>query len=110
MSNDIKIRPIKIKLDRERNLIYDLNAFEELENIYGDLDTALKSFQEDKKRIIHIKNFLFAGLVHEDFELTPKRVGELVGYSNINATVDLIWNAITNSLPEPKEDAETSGE
>jgi hypothetical protein len=108
--SDVKIRPIKINLDKERNLIYDLNAFEELENIYGDLDTALNSFQVDKKRIVHIKNFLFAGLVHEDPELTPKKVGEMIGYGNLTSTVDLIWSAITNALPEAKEDVEPSGE
>lgn len=110
LMNDVKIRSVKVSLDKERNLIYDLNAFEELENIYGDLDTALKAFQEDKKKILHIKNFLFAGLVHEDLELSPKKVGEMIGYSNITYTVDLIWNAITNSLPDAKEESSNMGE
>jgi hypothetical protein len=109
--NDIKIRSINITLDKPRNLVYDLNAFEELENIYGNLDTALNAFSTDKKKISHIKNFLFAGLVHEDSELTPKRVGEMIGYSNITETVNIIWEAITNALPEPKEEVtEKSGE
>ena len=109
--SDIKVRPIKIKLDRERNLIFDLNAFEELENIYGDLDTAFKSFQDDKKKIKNVKNFLFAGLVHEDETLTPTIVGAMIGYNNLTQITDQIWQAITQVLPEPKENGDSnSGE
>ena len=110
MSNDIKIRPIKIKLDKERNLIFDLNAFEELENIYGDLDAAFKSFQDDKKKIKNVKNFLYAGLVHEDETLTPTIVGTMIGYNNLTEITDQIWQAITQALPEPKEEANNAGE
>jgi len=108
--SDLKIRPIKINLDKPRNLIFDLNAFEELENIYGDLDTAFKSFQVEKKRIKNVKNFLFAGLVHEDESLTPTLVGSMIGYNNLMEITNQIWEAITQALPESKEEASNAGE
>lgn len=108
--NDIKIRSIPVTLDKPRNLIFDLNAFEELENLYGTLDKALKSFSEDVKKIYHLKNFLFAGLVHEDETLTPKLVGTMIGYENLTSIVNMVWDAITNALPEPNEEVTPSGE
>lgn len=125
--SDMKVRPVKIVLDKPRNLIFDLNAFEELENIYADepaifkttiddgaevktevLNLTSKAFQylaDDKRKIRHIKNFLFAGLVHEDDSLTPRKVGTMIGWNNVDAMASKIWEAIGGSLPEPKEDA-----
>lgn len=105
-ARDIKIKPIVIVLDKPRNLVFDLNAFEVLEEIYEDLDTAFKSFQDDKRKIKHIKNFLYAGLVHEDEDLSPELVGKMIGYTNLNDITDQIWMAITQNLPEPKEGSE----
>ena len=122
MSNDFKIKPVKVILDKPRNLLFDLNAFEVLEDLYENekaidkdgsevvsaLSKAFRLFESDKKKIKHIKNFLYAGLVYEDEDLTPAIVGTWIGYSNINEITDNIWNAISNSLPEPKEGSEDS--
>jgi len=133
--NDLKIRPVKITLDRERNLIMDLNAYEELENIYENeppiytteisiddfgretvtqtevVSLVGKAFQylsSSRKKIKHIKNFLFAGLVHEDHTLTPERIGTMIGAMNISELTDHIWKAVEQSTPEPKEGSEAS--
>jgi len=122
--SDLKIRPVKIMLDRERNLIMDLNAFEELENIYENeppmfktdkngkeieiKDPLSKAFESLglKKRIKHIKNFLYAGLVHEDPELTPAKIGSMLSYPKLTEVVDQIWQAIAQATPDPKEGSE----
>jgi len=96
-------RKVTIDLGVERHLLYDLNALEELENIYGDLDTALSALSKDKKRIKHIKNFIFAGLRHEDKSLTPEMIGKMIGFSGLTAITDQIWQAFTQSMPDPKE-------
>lgn len=125
--NDLKIRPVKIVLDRERNLIMDLNAYEELENIYENeppifttdeageqievVSLVGKAFQylsSSRKKIKHIKNFLFAGLVHEDHTLTPERIGTMIGALNISELTDYIWKSIEQSTPKPKEGSEAS--
>lgn len=121
-AKDLKIRPYPIVLDKQRNLTYDLNAFEELENLYeseqvfdkdgneieSPLSKALESLQTSKKRMKHLKNFLFAGLVHEDKTLTPEIVGKLIGYQNITDVTNSIWEAVSNSMPESKNESEDS--
>lgn len=104
--NDFKIKAVKIKLDRDRTLIYDLNAFEELEELYGDIGTALELFSTDVKKIKHIKNYLFAGLVHEDATLTPSIIGKMISHTNLTYVVNTIWEAITQSLPDTKDGVE----
>jgi hypothetical protein len=122
--NDLKTRPVKIMLDRERTLIMDMNALEELENIYekeppmyttdkdgkeieieDPLTKALNSLGS-KKRIKHIKNFLYAGLVYEDPTLTPQKIGSLISFPRLDEITDQIWIAVTQSLPDPKEGSE----
>lgn len=107
-ANDIKIRPVVLHLDRPRNLVFDLNALEELEEIYGDLETAFGILQKDKKRIKHIKNFIYAGLTHEDQTLTPNIIGTMIGYNELIKMPDKIWQAINQSLPEPRDGSESA--
>jgi len=135
--NDLKIRPVEIKtvapypvevrLDRVRHLIMDLNAYEELENIYEneppifitDTDGAKKEIASligkafeylstDRKKIKHIKNFLYAGLLHEDSTLTPAKVGTLISGINITEITDQIWQAVAQATPDAKEGSEAS--
>ena len=110
-AKDIKVRPIVIQLDKPRTLMFDLNAFEELEELYDDLNTAFEAFQGKGSKIKHLKNFLYAGLVHEDENLTPKAVGKLLGYNNLTEVTDQIFQALTGVLPEKEEGSEgTEGE
>jgi hypothetical protein len=46
MSNvgDVRAKLIPIQLDKERHLKFDLNAFAELEDIYGDINTAFEGY------------------------------------------------------------------
>lgn len=109
--SDMKIRPVKVQLDKERNILFDLNAFEELEEIYGTLSIAFKAFSEDEKKIKHIKNFLYASLKWEDETLTPKLIGTLISYGNIAKITDKLWESIGTGMPEAKEVSEDdSGE
>lgn len=108
---DVKIRPIKIMLDKERNFVMDLNALEELEEIYGDLDTAMSAFTKDNKKIKHVKNFLYAGLVHEDSSITQDFIGKNLGYYGLATLVEIIYNAVTTALPDASTNEEqTPGE
>ena len=123
------VRPVTINLDKERHLLFDLNALEELENIYDSipvfttdedgnqveitsaLSKALHSMSSNsRKKIAHIKNFLYAGLAYEDSSLTPAIIGTLISYPNLAKISDQIWEAISQALPSAKEDADTQGE
>jgi len=102
MANNVKEGLIPIQLDRERNLKFDLNAFIELEEKYGDIDTAFKDIEGGKMKAI--RTVLWAGLVHEDESLTEKQVGALVTVSNLNEITDKLTEAVNVSLPtgDPK--------
>lgn len=69
---------VKVKLDKERTLFFDLNALCALEeqgvNI-ADLEGGVKMSQ--------VRAILWAGLKHEDAELTIEGVGALVTADNL---------------------------
>lgn len=110
MSSLRKIRPerVQIVLDRTRTLVYDLNAFAELEENFGSIEEAMKALEGGKiKAIIAI---LWAGLVHEDESLTPKQVGSIIGLADLQIVADALGKAITSAMPEaPKGEGEAEG-
>ena len=110
MGTPLKVRVTKVMLDKERNLIFDLNAFEELEEIYGSLDAAFVAFGSGVHKMRNLKNFLFAGLAHEDATLTPKKVGKLIGYNNVEKVTDRVMAAVTEGMAEDDGTAPPSGE
>lgn len=101
MSKNIKDKPIPIQLDRERNLKFDLNAFIELEDVYGSIDDAFKGLESG--RIKAIRTILWAGLIHEDESLTEKQVGTLVAVNNLNEVVAKLIEAVNMALPEGEQ-------
>lgn len=103
MSNlrDIRTKLIPVMLDRERHLKFDLNAFAELEDLYGDINTAFEAMQ--KGSIKAIRAMLWAGLVHEDKDLTLEKVGEMVHLGNVNEVMNAITQAISEAMPKVDE-------
>lgn len=101
---DIRTKLISIQLDKERHLKFDLNAFAELEDIYGDINAALEAIQ--KGSVKAIRAMLWAGLVHEDKSLKIEDVGAMIDMSNINEVVSIISDAISEAMPKEKEDEE----
>jgi hypothetical protein len=110
MSNlkDIKIVPVKIMLDKERTLLLDLNAFAELEEVYESVDDALDGLQKGK--IKAVRAILWAGLVHEDEELTQKDVGKLIGFSNLQEISAKINEAFSIHMSDPEPEDESGEE
>ncbi|WP_026486808.1 hypothetical protein [Caldanaerobius polysaccharolyticus] len=98
---DIRTKLIPIQLDKERHLKFDLNAFAELEDLYGDINIAFEAMQ--KGSIKAIRAMLWAGLVHEDKTLTLEQVGEMVHLGNINEVMSAITRAINEAMPKVDE-------
>jgi hypothetical protein len=99
-----KVKPEKVilDLDKKRTIVYDLNAFAELEEQFGTIEEAMTALQSGKlKALIAI---LWAGLVHEDETLTPKKVGSLIGLHDMKAVADALTKAIGSSLPDSAKD------
>jgi hypothetical protein len=97
-ANDVKIKPIPVTLDKERTLLYDFNAFIELEEIYGDINKVFKGLEGMK--IKPIRDMIWAGLLHEDENLTPKQVGKMLNMANVQEIATKIMEALGVSLPE----------
>ena len=108
MSNasKVKAKKIKIQLDKERTLYYDLNAFVELEEKFGSINDALKALSEASVKAL--RTILWVGLIHEDPGLTECQVGAMVDFTALNEITEKINEAIMDALPPmtPEEQAE----
>lgn len=84
---------VKIVLDKERTIKFDLNALVEVEETLGFALTEL----ENKFSIKTLRTLLHAGLVHEDAELTEKYVGSLIGFDNLPEVQEALTVAMGGS-------------
>ncbi|SHH05865.1 hypothetical protein [Tepidibacter thalassicus] len=101
---ELKQVGIKIKLDKERHLLFDLNSFCELEDRFGSIQKAFEELQ--KGSVKGIRTLLWAGLIHEDEGLTEKEVGKMITLEKLNEVVDIISKAISDAMPNPNGDEE----
>jgi len=99
---DVKATAVKITLDKERSLLYDLNAWGELEEQFGSIEEVLKI--HETKSVKSFTTLLWAGLIHEDDTLTQKDVGKMLTFRTLTENMPLITEAIENSMPELTEE------
>lgn len=71
---------ISITLDKERTLRFTLNALAEIEDKLG---VPLSKLAEVELGVKTVRTMLWAGLIHEDEELTEKQVGNMVDFGNL---------------------------
>lgn len=100
--NDIKSKAVKITLADgvERNIKYTLNAMAELEDKYGSVDEAFA--QLDKNSIKAVRCVLWAGLIHEDPELTEQQVGNLIDIQCMQNLMKTLNTALDSDMPAPE--------
>lgn len=105
MSNvkDIQNKPIKITLTDgvERTIRFTLNAMAELEDKYGTVDAAFE--QLDKGSIKAVRFILWAGLIHEDPDLTEQQVGNLIDIQYMQSLMTSIGTAFDADMPAVPE-------
>lgn len=110
MSNvkDVKSKDIKITLNDgvERTIKFTLNALTELEDRYGSVDEAFK--QLDNNSIKAVRCILWAGLIHEDPELTEQQVGNLIDIQYMQELMASLGEAFDADMPEPEKLPETA--
>ena len=92
----IKSKAIAIELDKQRNLRYTLGSFAYLEEAYGDIDSAFAKME--KGSINAIIDIIYAGLMHEDENLTRVQVSNMIDISNMNEIVESIGKAMSNDV------------
>jgi type II secretory pathway component PulK len=81
---------VKIMLDKERTLKFNLNSLVLAEDMGVDLE---KMAKEGKLKLKDMRTLLYVGLVHEDKELTPEKVGEMIDFSNIDEITEALNKA-----------------
>lgn len=111
MSNLETIKQKNVPLEiggKVRNLRYDLNAFSELEETYGDLPKMLAALNSGS--IKAVRKFLYVGFMHENENLTEKEVGSWFDISNIEVINSKITEAMSKALPEVENKEENKDE
>lgn len=105
---DVKSKAVKITLTDgvERTIKFTLNAMAELEDRYGSVDEAFK--QLDNNSIKAVRCILWAGLIHEDPDLTEQQVGNLIDIQYMQELMASLGEAFDADIPEPEKLPETA--
>lgn len=89
-----------IQLDKMRNLRFGMKAFSKIEDA---LDKPLAKIDLNALTQRQLATFVWAGLEHEDKDLTPDIVMDLIDdYSDISTVAEVLGKAITESMGKPK--------
>ena len=89
---------IPLQLDKIRNLRFSLKALSDVEEMLGK---SLSEINLTKMTIKQLFTFVWAGLYHEDHELTVERIFELVDeFSSVNDVSVAFTKAIQESFPK----------
>ena len=97
-AKDVRTKKVQIHLDKPRTIKFDLNAFCELEEAYGTMDKAMAAMKDGSVKAV--RAVLWAGLIHEDPELTIQQVGSLIDFHSLNNVVKQLGIALEDALPE----------
>ncbi|MNG96003.1 hypothetical protein D3C79_550540 [compost metagenome] len=118
MSKAKAVRTPRVTIElggKTRTIVYDLNAFAELELKYGSVDKAMQALQGGS--VIAARNMLWAGLIHDEaildevtgeplrYGITPYQVGAWLSATDIQTLGDLINSAMTQSIVQPDQKA-----
>lgn len=89
---------------RKYEISLNMGVLGELEEIYGNIDKAMKELQA--KKIKAYINFMYAIMVLEEGneDLTPKKVGKMLDTNFINDLIEKTGTAMLNSFGEAEED------
>lgn len=94
----------------ERFVRYDLNAFAEMERIYGSMDAANEALS--KGSMTDVRRILWLGLIHDQavldeitgepikYKLTIYEVGQWITPNNMKDIMSKLNDAIAGSVPE----------
>lgn len=99
---ELKNKGIKFMLgDKEYELKLNMNTFCELEEIYGDLNTAFDDLQKMKMKAV--RALIYAAVKAEDENVTLKQVGEQLELDDLEKLGTAINQALSQAMPEAKD-------
>lgn len=91
MANKQK-KVVAVELDKVRELRFTLNSLAEIEDRLG---VPLSKMSEVELGIKSIRTMLWAGLIHEDAELTETEVGNMVDFTNLEYAQEKVAEAFS---------------
>lgn len=91
MANQQK-KVVALNLDKPRTLRFTLNSLAEIEDRLG---VPLTKMAEVELGIKSIRTMLWAGLIHEDKQITEEEVGDLVDFENLEYVQEKVAEAFT---------------
>jgi hypothetical protein len=99
---ELKNKGIKFKLgDKEYELKLNMNTFCELEEVYGDLNTAFDDLQ--KMKLKAVRALIYAAVKAEDESVSLKAIGEQLGLNDLERLGTAINEALSKAMPEAEE-------
>ena len=99
-------KPVPIKLDRDRSLLFDFNALVSLEDALGEGVLAADFWKRLEAKDIRAKDvraLLWASLLHEDPSLTLEAAGRLINNKTIGVITEALGRAASESMPDAEE-------
>lgn len=104
-ARDMKYNEKSIELmDGRHKIAIDFNAFEALEEIYGDMQTAFSKFTNKNVRFSDVKNFITAGInaciEDTDKHYTPFEIGKLLYINKLGEYASIIMELLKNAMPQ----------
>jgi hypothetical protein len=88
-------------LDRPRKMKYDFLALMKLEEATGY--SVLESSTWENMKLTDVVRFLWAGLLHEDPDVTVDQVAGMIHFGNIQEVMTAIQETFHLSLPTPTD-------
>lgn len=86
-----------IKLDKVRNFRYGMKAISLIEESFGKPIMDIEGIENGRMTMKDYAILIWAGLVHEDNELTPEKVMDLVDeHSSIAEVSKVMWKALND--------------
>ena len=108
-AKELKNKGIKIELEnKEYELRLDMNVLAELEDVYGDVYTALADLEKMKIKAFRAFVYSIIKADTEDESLTLKKVGRMLSIDKMMELQGKIGEILSNGLPEVKD--QTQGE
>lgn len=100
--SELKQTGVAVQLDKERTLLFDLNAICELETAYGSIQKAFELVEKGKMKVI--RKMLWCALIHEDENLTELQVGKWLTLDGLGDIAVKLVEAFGGQTPEQDEE------
>lgn len=105
-AKDLKENGTPVTLaDGEHTLLFDYNAFAELEDFYDSIEEAMEALSKGKMKAI--RNILYCGLYHEDLNINVYEFGRLIDMRDEHAlenVANALKEAFEKSMPSVEEE------